>query len=68
MKSNFSGDHSDQQDEEEEAVGVYVKAFCSGINELLCVYKQHLLTIEQEFLRNRSLTIAQLHLRLSLYE
>ena len=45
---------------EQEQVGVYVKAFCSGVNELLAVYKEHLLSIEAEFLRDRSLTISQL--------
>jgi hypothetical protein len=40
MRSNFSGMQSENnQEEEEEPVGVYVKAFCSGINELLSVYK-----------------------------
>jgi len=40
MRSDFSGMQSDNnQDEEEEQVGVYVKAFCSGINELMSVYK-----------------------------
>lgn len=48
-------------------VGVYVKAFCSGVNDLLKVYKQHLLTIEQEYLSDRALTITTLQLRLSLY-
>jgi hypothetical protein len=37
-----------------------VKAFCSGVNELLTVYKEHLLSIEADFLKDRSLTISQL--------
>lgn len=49
-------------------MGVYIKAFCSGVNEILTVYKQHLLAIEHEFIRDRSLTIAGIHLRLAIYE
>ena len=55
------------EEEEEQLVGVYLKAFCSGVNELLTVYKQHLLAIEHEYLRDRSLTIATLQLRLNVY-
>jgi len=45
-------------------VGVYVKAFCSGVEDLLKAYKEHLLTIEHEYLRDRSLTIQSLQLKL----
>lgn len=55
------------EEDEDTIVGVYIKAFCSGVNDLLKVYKQHLLTIEQEYLTNRSLTIQTLQLRLQLY-
>ena len=48
-------------------VGVYVKAFCSGVNDLLRVYKQHLLTLEQEYLSDRALTITTLQIKLQLY-
>ncbi len=37
------------------------------MNDLLKVYKQHLLTIEQEYLADRSLTISTLLLKLQLY-
>lgn len=47
-------------DEDNFVVGVYVKAFCSGVNDLLKVYKQNLLQIEQEYLKDRSLTITAL--------
>jgi hypothetical protein len=53
---------------EESTVGVYIKAFCSGISELMSVYKDHLLSLEHEFMQDRTLTIAQLQLRLALYE
>lgn len=54
-------------DDDCPVVGVYLKAFCSGVNDLLKVYKQHLLTIEQEYLNDRSLTITTLQLKLQLY-
>ena len=61
-------DQDDEQDAEEEALqGVYLKAFCSGVKEILQVYKEHLLSIEHEYLKDRTLTIASLQLRLSLY-
>ena len=46
--------------DEGELAGVYIKAFCSGVNELLMVYKEHLLAIEHEYLKDRSLTISSL--------
>ena len=50
-----------------QLVGVYVKAFCSGVEDLLKAYKEHLLAIEHEYLRDRSLTIQSLQLKLQLY-
>ena len=44
--------------EGEEIHGVYIKAFCQGVNDILNVYKEHLLTIEHEYLRDRALTIS----------
>lgn len=41
----------------EEVLGVYIKAFCQGVSEISNVYKEHLLAIEHEYLRDRSLTI-----------
>ena len=54
------------KDEEDDSVvvGTYVKAFCSGINDLLKVYKQHLLAIEQDYLNERTLTITSLQIKL----
>ena len=43
-----------------QVVGVYIKAFCSGVNDLLTVYKSQLLTLEQEYLSDRALTIQTL--------
>ena len=64
-----SGDPEDENNEDEEALhGVYMKAFCSGISEILQVYKEHLLAIEGEYIKDRSLTIASLQLRLALYQ
>ena len=51
---------SNAEVDENSTIGVYIKAFCSGISELLTVYKQHILSIEHEFMRDRTLTIAQL--------
>ncbi len=44
-----------------------MKAFCSGVSEILQVYKQHILAIEHEYLKDRTLTITNLQLRMSLY-
>ena len=55
------GAPDEDNDEDEEALhGVYMKAFCSGVSEILQVYKEHLLAIESEYLKDRSLTIASL--------
>lgn len=56
-----------QDEDEAVVVGVYLKAFCSGVNDLLRIYKQHLLSLEQEYLQERSLTITTLSLKLQLY-
>lgn len=61
-------DPDQTEDDEQLLMGVYIKAFCSGVNEILTVYKQHLLAIEHEFVKDRSLTIAGLALRLAMYE
>ena len=72
MNNSIDGDGGppdEDNDEDEEALqGVYMKAFCSGISEILQVYKEHLLAIESEYLKDRSLTIASLQLRLALYQ
>ena len=63
------GAPDEENDEDEDALhGVYMKAFCSGVSEILQVYKEHLLSIESEYLKDRSLTIASLQLRLALYQ
>lgn len=48
-------------------MGVYVKAFCSGVSEIINVYKEHLLAIEHEYLKDRSLTIPMLQQKLAIY-
>lgn len=57
---DLSKNGGEDLDEEPAIVGVYVKAFCSGVNEILNVYKEHLLAIEHEYLKDRSLTIPML--------
>jgi len=55
------GSAIDEPNEDNQALmGVYIKAFCSGVSEILMVYKEHLLAIEHEYLKDRSLTIASL--------
>ena len=61
------GDNNDEDDDEDNLHGVYMKAFCSGVNEILQVYKQHILAIEHEYIKDRTMTIASLQLRLSIY-
>ena len=68
MDRSLDGRAGDENDDEEDLHGVYMKAYCSGISEILQVYKEHLLGIEAEYLKDRSLTIASLQLRLSLYQ
>lgn len=60
-------DMGDADEDETVVVGVYLKAFCSGVNDLLRIYKQHLLSLEQEYLQERSLTVTTLSLKLQLY-
>jgi hypothetical protein len=60
-------DMGDADEDEAVVVGVYLKAFCSGVNDLLRIYKQHLLSLEQEYLQDRSLTVTTLSLKLQLY-
>ena len=62
-----SDDGQNPMEEEDLVVGVYVKAFCSGVTDLLKVYKQNLLALEQAYLNERSLTITSLQLKLQLY-
>jgi hypothetical protein len=41
------GEEEEDEDEEQEQLsGVYIKAFCSGVNEMLTVYREHILAIE----------------------
>ena len=60
MQGSLSGGPDDENEDEEALHGVYMKAFCSGVSEILQVYKEHLLAIEAEFLKDRSMTIASL--------
>ena len=60
MNDGMSNNGEEEDVPEEELIGVYVKAFCSGVNEVLSVYKEHLLAIEHEYLKERSLTIPTL--------
>ena len=64
MGQNIGSDMGSAIDEPNEdsqvLMGVYIKAFCSGVSEILMVYKEHLLAIEHEYLKDRSLTIASL--------
>jgi hypothetical protein len=53
--SNAGGEEDEAN--EEEVYGVYIKAMCQGINEIVGVYKEHLLAIEHEYLKDRALTI-----------
>lgn len=46
---------------------MFVKALCQGTNDILAVYKEHLLSIEHEYLKERSLTIPHVHQRLAIY-
>jgi hypothetical protein len=54
---SFNNMSHQEEESLDELVGVYIKAFCSGVNEILTVYKEHLLAIEHEYLKDRSLTI-----------
>ena len=67
--NSLNGGPADDEDEDEEALqGVYIKAYCSGVSEILQVYKEHLLSIEREYLKDRSLTIVSIQMRLGLYQ
>jgi hypothetical protein len=47
--------------------GFYVKAFCSGLKEILALYKEHILAIEHEYFVNESLNIAHISHKLQLF-
>lgn len=68
-RESFNGDHSDNGEygSVEEVHGVYIKAFCQGVSEIITVYKEHLLAIEHEYLRDRSLTIPFVQQKLAVY-
>lgn len=46
--------------EEDESPGLYLKAFCRGIKDLLEEYRSKIATIEQEYLKGRTITIPSL--------
>lgn len=66
-RDHHSDDGHSLEEDPELVVGVYVKAFCSGVTDLLKVYKQNLLALEQAYLNERSLTVTSLQLKLQLY-
>jgi gamma-tubulin complex component 4 len=47
--------------------GVYIKAFCSGVSEIIQVYKEHILEIERDYLKERSLTVMSLQQKFGVY-
>jgi hypothetical protein len=57
--SNAGGEGEEDEGNEGDVHGVYIKAMCQGISEIVGVYKQNLLTIEHEYLKDRALTIPQ---------
>ena len=68
MSQNGDDEDLGAGDGSDEIYGVYIKAFCSGVSEILNVYKEHLLAIEHEYLKERSLTISQMQQKLSIYQ
>lgn len=57
----------DNDDEEIEITSVYVKSFCVGLQEVLNLYKEHILAIEHEHFINDSLNISHLSQKLALF-
>ena len=53
-------------DEDEETVGLYIKALCSGIEKLLDQHRNCVLKLEEDFLRGRCLTM--MHVQESLID
>ena len=49
-----------ETEEEEANKGVYLKALCSGVTEVLEEYQNIILKIEERFLENRSFTYGEL--------
>lgn len=67
-EQDAAGEDDEEEDEESEQLsGVYIKAFCSGVNEVLTVYREHILAIEQEYLKDRSLTVLSLQQKFGIY-
>ena len=71
MNNNDSQDEELKEQEDEEGAllmnGVYIKAFCSGVNEMIGIYKEHILVIEREYLKDRSLTVLSLLQKFGIY-
>ena len=69
-KKDQNGQEAEEEEEdnqEDQLHGVYIKAFCSGVNELITVYNEHILAIEREYLKDRSLTVLSLQQKFGIY-
>ena len=53
------------QEEDEESTGLYVKAFCKGIDNILGAYRRKVIDVEQDYLASRTLTIGEVEQRIS---
>lgn len=60
-------DREEILDENEGESGVYTRALCYGVGELLKIYREHILAIEHEYLLERALTIPHLIHRLGIF-
>ncbi len=67
--TNHSTIHPAAEDnlEDSEQAGVYIRAVSYGIDELLKLYREHILAIEHEYLAERALTIPHVIDRLSIF-
>jgi len=67
LSTQTLGIHEDLIDDTEPSSTVYVRAFSYGIDEVLKLYREHILAIEHEYLLERALTIPHIIYRLGIF-
>lgn len=67
LSTQTLGLHEDLIEDIEPSSTVYVRAFSYGVDELLKLYREHILAIEHEYLLERALTIPHIMYRLGIF-
>jgi len=67
LSSQPLGIHEEFSDDSDPSSTIYVRAFSYGVDELLQLYREHILALEHEYLLERALTIPHLIHRLGIF-